>query len=124
MIYLTSNLTHAAGDGATETYITLPIAAKLNSVRLCPDVAVTANNTNYVTVKVIDNGATDIFEQNTQVSGGGSLTAGTPITVTLDAAADYDFAAGEVVRLRVVDSASGVDCAFSVVYEFAPARSV
>lgn len=124
MIYLSTNLRHTAGDGATETYVTLPIAARLNSIRLCPDVAVTANNTNYVTVKFIDNGATDIFEQNTQVSGGGDLTAGTPITVTLDAAADFDFAAGEVVRLRVVDSASGVSCAFSAVYEFAPARSV
>lgn len=124
MFYLSSNLTHAAGDGATETYITLPIAAKLNSVRLCPDLDVTANNTNYITVKVIDNGATDIFSQNTQISGGGSLTAGTPITVTLATAADYDFAAGEVVRLRVADSASGVTCAFTVVYEFAPARSV
>ena len=124
MFYLSTNISHQAGDGATESYITLPVAAKLNSIRLCPNVDVTANNTNYVTVKVIDNGATDIFAQTTEITGGGNLTAGTPITVTQSSSADYDFAAGEVVRLRVVDSASGVSCAFTVVYEFAPARSV
>ena len=71
MIYLTTNVLHQAGDGATETYVTLPIAAKLNSVRLCPDVSVTANNTNFVTLKIIGNAATDIFSQTTEVSGGG-----------------------------------------------------
>ena len=70
MFYVSTNLSHQAGDGSTESYVTLPIAARLNSVRLCPNVAVTADNTNYVTFKVIDNGATDIFEQNTRISGG------------------------------------------------------
>ena len=123
MFYLSTNLTHGAGDGSTESYITLPIAAKLNSVRLCPDTAVTANNTNFVTVSIADNASTAIFSQTTQISGGGSLTAGTPITVTLDTAADYDLAAGETVKLRVADTAAGVNCAFTVVYEFKPARS-
>ena len=77
-----------------------------------------------MTISLADNAAATIFSQTTQVSGGGSLTAGTPITVTLDAAADYDFAAGDVVKLRVADTASGVNCALTVVYEFAPARSV
>jgi hypothetical protein len=123
MFYVSTNVSHQAGDGSTESYVTLPIAARLNSVRLCPNVAVTADNTNYVTFKVIDNGATDIFSQNTQISGGGSLVAGTPVSVTLAGAADYDFAAGEVVRLRVADSAAGASCSFTVVYEFAAARS-
>ena len=123
MIYFTTNVSHAAGDGGTESYVTLPIAARLNSVRLCPNVAVTANDTNYITVSVVDNGATDIFSQDTTIASG-SLVAGTPITVTIATAADVDFAAGEVIKLRVADSASGVNCTFTVVYEFAPARSV
>ena len=123
MIYFTTNVSHAAGDGSTESYVTLPIAARLNSVRLCPNVAVTADNTNYITVSVVDNGATDIFSQDTTVASG-SLVAGTPITVTIATAADVDFAAGEVIKLSVADSASGENCSFTVVYEFAPARSV
>lgn len=122
MFYLASNFLHQAGDGSTESHITLPIDARLNSIRLCPDVSVTADNTNYVTITVVDNGATNIYSRTTQVASG-NLTAGTPIAVALSSSADVDFAAGEVVKLRVADSASGVNCGFTVVYEFAPARS-
>jgi len=121
MFYLTIELDHAGGGVSSEVYASLPIAARLNSATLVPNVASAANGTNYVTYKLIDNGATDIFSADTQSTG---LTAGTPVTVTLDAAADLDFAAGDVIRLRCADSASGVAANLTCVLEFAPARSV
>ena len=122
MFYISTNLTHAASDGSTESYVTLPVAAKLNSVRLCPDVSTAQHASNYVTYSIADNAAATIFSATTATSGGAALTAGTPVAVTLSTAADYDFAAGEVVKIRVADNSGGASCAFTVVYEFAPAR--
>mgnify|MGYP003132196503 FL=1 len=123
MFYLSTN-TSSDASVAAESYICLPIAAKLISVRLVPDVSVTANNTNYITVSVVDNASTNIFSQNTQISGGGSLTAGTAVTVALSSSADLEFAAGEKVKLRTSPSGSGVISAFTVVYEFEPSRGL
>ena len=88
MFYISTNLTHAASDGSTESYVTLPVAAKLNSVRLCPDVSTAKHASNYVTFSIADNAATTIFSATTADSGGVTLTAGTPVTVTLSTAAD------------------------------------
>ena len=123
MFYLSTNVAAETASDAAESYICLPIAAKLNSVRLVPDVSVTANNTNYVTVLIVDNSAATIFSQNTQVSGGGALTAGTAIPVTFTGG-DTEFGAGDKIKLRSAASGSGQVCAFTAVFEFEPMRSV
>ena len=124
MFYLSSKISHGAGDGTTQTTITLPIAAKLNSVRLCPDVATSKHASNFITASVVDNGGSNIFTVNTSNASGVALVAGTPVSVTLSSSADLEFAAGEVVILKAVDSASGANCAFTVVYEFEPSRGL
>lgn len=124
MIYLSTKISHGAGDGTTQSFITIPTAATLNSVRLCPDVSLGKHASNFVTFSVVDNGGTNVFTANTSNASGIALTAGTPVSVTLSASADIDFAAGEVVSFKAVDSGSGAACAFTVVYELAPARSL
>lgn len=124
MMYFTTIIDHTAGAGASEVYISVPLNARLNAVTLVPNMSTTAHASNFVTYKLIDNGSVDIFSANTSTGSGSTLTGGTPVTVTLAAAADLDFAAGEVCRLRVVDSASGADANLTAVWEFAPARSV
>lgn len=126
MFYLSTNIAAETASDAAESYICLPIAAKLNSVRLVPDVAVTAHDTNYVTVLIVDNAGSNLFSQTTKTTsggGGGDLTAGTAIPVTFTGGST-EFDAGEKVKLRSGASGSGVVSAFTAVFEFEPSRGL
>ena len=124
MMYFTTIIDHTAGAGTSEIYVSLPIDARLNAVSLVPNMTTTAHASNYVTYNLKDNAAANIFTANTSTGSGATLTGGTPVSVALLSSADLDFAAGEVCRLQIVDAASGADANLTVVWEFAPARSV
>ena len=125
MIYITVNLDHTGGSGASEIYLAPPTACTLVGLSLVPNVGTSKAPSNFITVKAVDSAGADIFAVNTSDASGVALVVGTAVAnVTLSSSADLSFAANEAARLRIVDSASGASANVTAVFEFAPARSV
>lgn len=100
----------AAGTTTAETIIgracgAMPIG---HTLYLSPQAALTADNTNYATITISKRTAgaskTTVATLTTQISGGGSWVAFTPIEIPLTAAV----AAGDTLQIEIAKAASGV----------------
>lgn len=99
-----------ATTGNTDEYFTAPFAGILTAALITPLVALTANDTNYITWTFTNLGqagagstamlaATD--PNTTKATGGVGLAISTPRTLTLSGtAASLVVAAGDVIRIR------------------------
>jgi hypothetical protein len=79
----------------------------------CPATSVSANDTNYVTAKLVKN-STDLTGAtfNTKVTGGAALAAGTNTTMTLtDGVGTRQFTTGtDVLKINIAIGGSGAVC--------------
>ena len=106
-------------NAAAQEYIynSLGEIAQVAAFVIVPNVAVTADDTNYITL-TIAKGGTTLATQNTKVTGGAAMVAGTPITMTLAAGGvgtAMQLAAGGVYSVAVAKSGTGPAYDFKVV---------
>jgi len=98
-------------------YNSLGEIAEVTGFTIVPNVAVTADDTNYITL-TIAKGGTTLATQNTKVTGGAAMVAGTPISMTLAAAAvgtAMQLSSGGVFSVAVTKAGTGPAYDFKVV---------
>jgi hypothetical protein len=88
---------------------------RIKSIRYLPAAALTADNTNYATLRVRKRTSTGgdggiIASVTTQATGSGNWTAFKPVTVTLDDTPDsnLDLKAGESLTFEITKTGTGV----------------
>lgn len=94
---------------ADESEIYLDVAPRtgtITEVSFVPDAALTADNTNFATVALM-NGATPVASQTTEITGSGNWVAGTPVPLTIDTDEDT-LAEGEILSLAITKTLAGV----------------
>lgn len=107
----------AAGTNSQEyIYNDLGEVARTEAFVIVPNVAITANDTDYITL-TIKKGSTTLATQNTKITGGAAMVAGTPITMTLGAngvGANLELASAGVFDVAVASSGAGKAYDFKV----------
>jgi hypothetical protein len=96
-----------AADTLLEVFFSIPVDGYLIKPRIIPHAALTADNTDYATLRLDRTGIATVYQDTTQVTGTGDWVAGTPIDMTM-IAANNKVEAGETIRLRILKAASGV----------------
>ena len=87
----------SAGTADTH-YIAMPYKARIEKIYFTSDGTLAAHATNYFTLSVKDHSGDVVGTFNTSTGSGISLTAGTPVAVTVDG--QYaDIAAGEAIQI-------------------------
>ena len=109
-IILTGFLDFAASE-SKDLFLICPVPLQLKEVRLCAN-SITADGSNYMTLSVQNAGGTKTFATRATSSTGFSV--GVVESLTLGEANDRDFAAGEAIKIRIGQNASGVAGQISV----------
>ena len=95
---------------------------KIKRVTVLPNVSVTADNTNYITLTV-KKASTTLVSRATNVAGGG-MVAGTPIVLTLTGTgADLEQDAAGIFEVAVAKAGTGPAYDFDVVAVFEGVRA-
>lgn len=113
------------GSASTQ-YFVAPYGCKLESVELVPADALAANDTNFITFKVIANDlSTEIVNQTTEATGGAAFAADTKQSLVIDDAIASELAEGELFKLTSTADGTLANAAdYTVVLYFTAARSV
>lgn len=88
---------------------------KVKEIWISPNLAVSAHDTNYITLTVKNNGGNTIATKTTQVTGGAAHVEGTPQQMSITATGDdLIIEPGEVISLDVAKAGTGPAYAFQV----------
>ena len=104
-----------AAAAAENRYLEPPGASgsvwRCTSARFTPATAVTAHDTDYVTL-ALKKGATTVFSKNTKVTGGSAFVAGTPLALTAGSTVKGDeFTVGtNVLDIDIAPAGGGKVC--------------
>jgi len=99
-----------------------PNSIKIEAIYLVPNLAVTANDTNYITLTVANDGTT-VATANTTAASGAAHVEGTPQAMTITATGDsLLIEAGSVLSVDVAKAGTGPAYAFTVAVQATPVR--
>jgi hypothetical protein len=95
-----------AADTTSDYFFVVPSDGYLLSPKLIPLDVLTADNTNYATIRVASAGT--LTEFTTQITGSGDWVAGTPIDFPAFADDKHKVTKDDKIRLRIVKAGTGV----------------
>jgi len=115
-----------AADGTAVEYLVNPLdgVGRVSGFTIMPNVAITANDTNYITV-TITKGVTTLATQTTQITGGAAMVIGTAIEMTLGGSAvgtALEIASGGVIKVAITEAGTGPAFDFKVITKFTHIR--